>query len=251
MPNAFTGASAKGKIGLLEAADHGTILFDEINELSLENQVLLLHFLQNKTITPIGALESKKIDARIISTSGRDLREMIEEGTFRRDLYYRICVADIHIPPIRERKEEILPFVNHFVDRFADGFGIDPKSLATSPEKMQQLTQLDWMGNIREIENFAQQICFMGDTLEGLEGCIEQVSHSIKHTEVATAARGGSSRKTLKEAIKEFEKDYIQTVIDETPDLHTAAEELGISFSTLCRKKAELGIYRKRNRPGK
>jgi len=245
MPNSFTGASEKGKIGLLEAANHGTILFDEINELSPESQVLLLHFLQNKTITPIGALESKPIDARIISTSGRNLREMIEEGTFRRDLYYRICVADIYIPPLRERKEEIPAFIRHFIDLYSADYGIRSQDLLLSSEQMQLLTELDWVGNILEIENFAQQLCFWGNTPEGVNFCIKQALQSIKHSEILTPKNRVPQHKTLKEATREFERDYIQTIIDNTANLQAAAEVLGISFSTLCRKKADLGIQKR------
>ena len=244
MPNSFTGASEKGKVGLLEAANHGTVLFDEINELSPENQVLLLHFLQNKTITPIGALESKPIDARIISTSGRNLREMIEEGSFRGDLYYRLCVADIYIPPLRERKEEIPAFIHHFINLYSPGYNIRSQDLCLSEEQIQLLTELDWVGNIREIENFAQQLCFLGDSPEGVCACINQACHSIKHSELLSVSSTLPRYKPLKEAVRNFEREYIQTVIDHTSDLQTAAEVLGISFSTLCRKKADLGIQR-------
>lgn len=244
MPNAFTGAADKGKIGLLEAANHGTILFDEINELSLENQVLLLHFLQNQTITPIGALESKRIDARIIATSGRNLRKMIEEGTFRQDLYYRICVADIYLPPLRERKEEIPEFIRFFIHRFCQDYGISRGEISLSPNQMAQLIALDWVGNIREIENFAQQLCFWGDTQDGIDLCIRQAAHSIKQADIHVPQSHSIQRKTLKSAVREFERDYIQTVIDNTPNLHAAAEMLDISFSTLCRKKADLGLQK-------
>lgn len=245
-PNAFTGAASKGKVGLLEAANHGTILFDEINELSPDNQVLLLHFLQNKTITPIGALESKEIDARVISTAGRDLRGMIAEGSFRKDLYYRICVSEIHIPPLRERREEIPEFIAYFMERTVRQYGAELDMVSIPPETMTRLTELDWMGNIREIENFVYQLCFMGNTPEGMKACVEQAANAIKQADMIDTQAGTPQRKPLKEAVREFEKAYIQTAIDETPDLRTAARELGIGFSTLSRKKAELGITRRR-----
>jgi len=244
MPNSFTGASDNGKIGLLEAANHGTILFDEINELSLENQVLLLHFLQNKTITPIGSLKSKQIDARIIATSGQNLRDMIDAGSFRKDLYYRICVADIYIPPIRERKEEVPHFIYHFIQRFSHNYNIQSEDITLSPEQVHALSELDWVGNIREIENFAQQLCFLGNTPDGIDFCVKQALHSIKHSEILADDSSVPQYKTLKDATRDFEREYIQTIIDNTVNLQAAAEVLGISFSTLCRKKADLGIQK-------
>ncbi len=248
MPNAFTGASNKRKIGLLEAANHGTILFDEVDGLSLENQVLLLHFLQNQTIIPLGALESRKIEARVISTVGRDPQEMIREGAFRQDLYYRLCVSRIHIPPLRERREAIPPLILHFIRKYAREYGVDPDQISLSQAQMAQLTALDWMGNVREVENFAQQLCFWGDTPEGVEECIRQVSQSIQYQELdhtPPSSQSPPGHKPLRQALREFEASYLQAVLSETPDLHTAARELGISLRTLLKKRAEFGLERR------
>lgn len=247
MPNAFTGASNKRKIGLLEAANHGTILFDEIDGLSLENQVLLLHFLQNRTIIPLGGLDSRKIETRVISTAGRDPQQMIKEGTFRQDLYYRLCVSRIYVPPLRERREAIPDLILHFIRKYAAEYGIDGEQISLSPAQMEQLTALDWMGNIREVENFAQQLCFWGDTPEGVEECIRQVSQSIQRQELDAGppSQGAPGHRPLREALREFEASYLQTVLSETPDLHTAAQELGISVRTLNKKRLELGLDRR------
>jgi transcriptional regulator with PAS, ATPase and Fis domain len=234
-PNAFTGASSKGKIGLLATADHGTVLFDEINELSSQNQTLLLHFLQNKTITPLGSVQSREIDARIICTSGRDLREMIKAGTFRLDLYYRICVANIYIPPIRERREEIPYFIHHFLQHYASEYQCDIKHLDISERNMHDLSQLNWEGNIREIENLAQQICLMDDSDSAIDAYRYRLEH--KAASPSSDALNNLSVKPLKDALREFEKNYIQNVIDNSENLVTAAMQLGISFSTLSRKK--------------
>lgn len=285
-PNAFTGASAKGKVGLLEAADHGTVLFDEINELPPQNQTLLLHFLQNKNITPIGSLMSKDIHTRIICTSGRDLREMIREGSFRSDLYYRIRVANIYIPPVRERREEIPFFLGYFMERYANEYGCPPEKLLISDEQTAALSQLQWRGNIREIANLAQQICLSEDSHEAIEGYLESQKETNRQNvqTAGEAAAGGTSRhgaadeipfhgtsvskpfpagpvsfrtlkpaeapslpasgsiRPLKEAMQEFERSYIQNALEQTRTLKEAADVLGISFSSLCRKKAELGI---------
>lgn len=258
-PNAFTGASNRGKTGLLEVANHGTILFDEINELSAQNQTLLLHFLQNKTITPLGSLKPKDIHARIICTSGRDLRKMIQEGTFRLDLYYRICVANIHIPPLRERREEIPYFIYHFIRKYGDIYHCGQEPLTIPDDKMAELFHLDWMGNIREIENFAQKICLTEDLGQAIDDYIKRWKDFHPPVQTAPSIETAASvhtaspmelplRKNLKEALRDFERDYIQAAIDETDTLGEAAARLGISFSTLCRKKAEMGISRKRNK---
>lgn len=317
-PGAFTGASPKGKVGLLEAAHGGTVLFDDINELSAENQTLLLHFLQNRTITPIGSLKSREIQTRVICTSGRSLPEMIQEGSFRADLYYRICVANIHIPPMRKRREEIPLFLRHFLHRFGTAYHCDAESISISDETMARLSRLDWLGNIREIENLAQQICLSENGTEAVEayllhnvsdfntlptliskppaaegeGVIGEQAADMAGTGdklrdssngYAGGLRDGFSQyaggprdgfngyvgdfksnpdgrpkfwdsrkpvslsahlamKPLKEAVRDFERNYIAEALRRTRTLQAAADLLGISFSTLCRKKAEYGI---------
>ena len=256
-PNAFTGASVKGKTGLLETANHGTVLFDEINELSPHCQTLLLHFLQNKNITPLGSLTPKNIHTRIICTSGQDLREMIKHGTFRSDLYYRIRVADIFIPPLRNRRDEIPLFLRLFMEYYAKEYQCSPNVPVITEEQMAALSQLDWEGNIREISNLAQQICLSENSQELIEAFI--LAHRIplcipKAADTVEGLTGSESPvsplqaplKPLKEAIREFETAYIQKAINQTETLQEAATILGISFSTLCRKKAELGITQSR-----
>ncbi len=248
-PNAFTGASNKGKTGLLEMANHGTILFDEINELSPQNQTLLLHFLQNRTITPLGSLKAREIRTRIICTSGRDLREMIGEGTFRLDLYYRICVANIHIPPLRQRREEIPCFIEYFIGKYSEIYHCDKKSLAIPSHKMEELTRLDWMGNIREIENFAQKIClseYPDQVIQDYISRFQDFHHSVLETDSAKSppAPDGPVIRPLREALQAFERSYIQAAVNETDSLREAAGRLGISYSSLCRKKAGYGIVK-------
>lgn len=244
-PNAFTGASPRGKMGLLEAADHGTVLFDEINELSGENQTLLLHFLQNKTITPIGSLKSRSIHTRIICTSGCSLLKMIQENSFRADLYYRICAANLYIPPMRQRREEIPLFLRHFIRRFSRELDLPGKAPALPQEKLNRLCSLEWRGNIREIENLAQTICLSDDVSQVIDSYIQQNLNAfsfpsesyIQHSPVVQNCQA-LPIKPLKEALNEFEQAYIQRVLNETSTLQEAAHVLNISVSTLCRKKA-------------
>lgn len=245
-PNAFTGASPKGKVGLLESAQNGTILFDEINELSPENQALLLHFLQNKTITPIGSLKSKEIHTRIISASGRNLLEMIHEGTFRSDLYYRICVASIFIPPLRERREEIPMFLRYFIRKFQKAHGCSQENFQISQDRMERLCSLNWTGNLWEVENLALQICLSDCPDEAIDDYLKkEEACSLPIYNAPSPPPQEDSPKTLKEAMEEFEHTYIETVVQKSKNLRCAARQLGISYSTLCRKRAE---YRDKKR---
>jgi transcriptional regulator with PAS, ATPase and Fis domain len=252
-PNAFTGASEKGKTGLLESANHGTILFDEINELSPQNQVLLLHFLQNRTVTPLGSLQSIDIDTRVICTSGRNLKEMIAAGEFRADLYYRLRVADIFIPPLRERREEIPLFLSHFLDYYEGIYRTPHENSAITDQQMQTLCGLPWRGNLREVENLAQQICLAQSgkdiinahiRLEGSENFLPPDELQAASPAAETLQKSTVPIRPLRDAVRDFECEYIRSAVENTRTLHEAAEKLGISFSSLCRKKAEYKIHK-------
>lgn len=146
---AFTGANTNRK-GLFEAADKGTIFLDEIGEMSPAMQVKLLRVLQERRVRPVGAHEEFSIDARVIAATNRDLKAMSEDGSFREDLFYRISVIPISLPPLRERKEDITDLVNHFVKKFCDQTG---RTLSISQVAMQILENYAWHGNVRELEH--------------------------------------------------------------------------------------------------
>jgi DNA-binding NtrC family response regulator len=145
----FTGANANRK-GLFEAANGGTIFLDEIGEMSTSMQVKLLRVLQEKRVRPVGAHEEHAIDARVIAATNRDLKEMSDQGTFREDLFYRISVIPIHLPPLRERQDDIGGLIEHFMQKFCDQSG---KSLTISPKAVQILENYAWHGNVRELEH--------------------------------------------------------------------------------------------------
>ncbi len=238
-PNAFTGALSSGKLGLLEASDGGTVLFDEIDELSQANQATLLHFLQNKTITAIGSLKTKKIDTRIICTSGHDLKAMVDEGSFRLDLYYRINVATLSLPPIRLRTDEAEPFILHFIAKYAQEFGINADDIRFTEAEKKRLTALDWAGNIRELENFAQQLCLIQDKEAALRE-LERNEIKVDKNEYDKKIRTNEIHtdfKSLKDATEEFQRSYIKKAISSSENLTMAAAKLGISLSSLMRKK--------------
>jgi DNA-binding NtrC family response regulator len=146
---AFTGANTDRK-GLFEASNEGTIFLDEIGEMSTAMQVKLLRVLQEKKVRPVGAHMEESIDARVIAATNRDLKAMIEEGTFREDLFYRISVIPISLPPLRERKEDIRDLTDHFVNKFCLQTGRD---LTISPKAMEMLEGYAWHGNVRELEH--------------------------------------------------------------------------------------------------
>jgi DNA-binding NtrC family response regulator len=146
---AFTGANTNRK-GLFEAANRGTIFLDEIGEMSPAMQVKLLRVLQEKKVRPVGAHDELPVDARVIAATNRDLKKMSNEGTFREDLFYRISVIPIGLPPLRDRREDIPDLVDHFIGKFCDQAG---KSLSISPKAMQMLEGYMWGGNVRELEH--------------------------------------------------------------------------------------------------
>jgi two-component system response regulator PilR (NtrC family) len=149
MKGAFTGANANRK-GLFEAAHGGTIFLDEIGEMSPAMQVKLLRVLQERRVRPVGAHDEIQIDARVIAATNRDLKRMTEEGTFREDLFYRVSVIPIHLPPLRERSEDIPDLIDHFLKKFNDQAH---KDVSMSPKTAQILEKYAWHGNVRELEH--------------------------------------------------------------------------------------------------
>jgi two-component system, NtrC family, response regulator PilR len=149
----FTGANTNRK-GLFEAAHKGTIFLDEIGEMSPAMQVKLLRVLQERKVRPVGAHEEIVIDARVIAATNRDLKQMSIEGTFREDLFYRISVIPIHLPPLRDRKEDITELVSHFIGKFCDQSG---RILGISPKAMELLENYMWGGNVRELEHTVER----------------------------------------------------------------------------------------------
>ena len=145
----FTGANTNRK-GLFEAANKGTIFLDEIGEMSPSMQVKLLRVLQERRVRPVGAHDEMPIDTRVIAATNRDLRAMTEDGSFREDLFYRVSVIPIALPPLRDRKEDITDLVNHFIGKFCDQTG---RNLSISPKAMQLLENYYWHGNVRELEH--------------------------------------------------------------------------------------------------
>ncbi|MDD2422083.1 MAG: sigma 54-interacting transcriptional regulator [Heliobacteriaceae bacterium] len=236
---AFTGANREGKPGLFELANHGTIYLDEIAELPLPMQVKLLTVLQEKKVMRVGDVRSKDIDIRIVAATNQDIKKMVEEGTFREDLYYRLNVVQISIPPLRERKYDIPVLVTTFVNRFNTKYNQD-KTL--SLEVMDAFMEYVWPGNVRELEHTIERVIIM---------CPENVirpEHLPKEFSgtswlVKEAVRL-SDQLSLKAIIEKIEKAVIYESLKKNRTLQEAAQQLRIDVSTLTRKKQKHGLYK-------
>ena len=154
----FTGADREGKIGLCEAADGGTLFLDEINSLPLSLQGKVLRMIEEKSVQPIGALKAKKVDFRLITATNRNLLSLVKKGEFREDLYYRLNVIPLAIPPVRGRRDDIIPLCLHFLHEFCQKYNLQ-KSF--SEDVLARLKRYDWPGNVREIRNFVERMVVM------------------------------------------------------------------------------------------
>lgn len=226
---AFTGA-VKTKKGKLEIADRGTAFFDEVGDVPLTIQVKLLRFLQFGEIVPLGSETSLHVDVRIICATNKDLRIKIEEGIFREDLFYRLNVVEIHIPPLRERKEDITPLVNHFIKKYSKVSGKSIEGI--SNEAMRYLFSYNWPGNVRELESLIERAIVMSrDTIID----VDDLPISLK----------GIEEKEGDLALKMVEKKHIERVLGlQGGNISKAAEILGIHRNTLMSKLKEYNINR-------
>jgi two-component system response regulator HydG len=220
MKGAFTGAM-ETRAGFFQTAEGGTIFLDEISETSLTMQVKLLRVLQDKEIFMVGARQSQQVDIRIIAATNKDLMALVKKAEFREDLYYRLNVITIDIPPLRERDEDILLLIKHFSGKFAKDLG---KSLPRfSDEALQVLTSYDWPGNVRELENIIQRLVIM---TEGNTIGIPDLPSLMRFS----ALRGISPNRTL----AEVEAEHIRAVLAGADGNKTqAAKILGITRKTL------------------
>ncbi|MGE7884312.1 sigma-54 interaction domain-containing protein [Bacillus sp. NPDC094077] len=219
----FTGANREGKKGLLESAHKGTLFLDEIGEMPLEIQAKLLQVLQEKTFRPIGGRELKKVDVRIVAATNRDLSEMVKQGTFRKDLYYRLNVIPISIPPLRERTEDILPLIYHYLQHFNTKYGRDVK---LAPSTLQMFVGYPWEGNNREIENVIERIVITTDDFV----TVEDLPLSMQE---ATVEQSGQS---LYRMLEEVERNIILKAYKTYGSSYKVAEFLQISQSAATRK---------------
>jgi DNA-binding NtrC family response regulator len=235
---AFTGAVRK-RAGKFKKADGGTIFFDEVADMPLNMQVKLLRVIQDRQITPIGSEETFTVDVRVISATNRDISRMVEEGTFRDDLYYRLNVVPIHIPPLRERPEDISVLIDSIISDLNKKL---KKSVKRIPENvLQELLRYDFPGNVRELENMLERAFILaGDDTLNISHFPMLVSHHGAVPENANL----SLKDISKQARIEAEKNAIERVLAQTNwNRVKAAGLLHVDYKTLRRKIAELGIH--------
>ena len=231
---AFTGAS-KSKIGLFQAADGGTIFLDEIGELPLELQAKLLRVLQEKEVRPVGSNENIHVQVRVVAATNRDLESAIREGTFRKDLFFRLNVVSINLPGLRERRSDIPMLAQYFLDRLAEG-----ANMKFTPAAMKLLMRYDWPGNVRELENSISRAVTLGDrkTIDESDLSPAMLRNINKEAiDPAASETQGSEDDSSTVALDELERLTIQRVFDKVGgDKAKAGELLGISRATLYRK---------------
>lgn len=230
----FTGATSD-KEGLFKIADGGTIFLDEISEIPLHLQVKLLRVIEEREVLPVGSTIPIKVDVRIITASNKSLNELVEEGKFREDLFYRLNIVEIHLPSLEERKEDIALLVQHFIKKHSKRMG--KMVHGAMNDVIRVLMNHQWKGQVRELENIIERALIFS---EGEYLTLQDLPDEFK-TKNVNDFLGGSAK--LKDKIKEFERTYIKSRLEyHQYDKIKVANELGISVSSLYRKIDELNI---------
>jgi len=234
-PGAFTGASKQGKRGLFEAADGGTLFLDEIGETPLNTQAKLLRAIQEKVITRVGGTIPINVDVRIIAATNRNLQEMVQNKEFRSDLYFRLNVIPVVVPPLRERKVEIPFLVDHFIQKFNAKYRLHKR---IDEREIKAMMNYDWPGNIRELENLIERLVV---TYPG------EVIRHINLQDIETTINNGVNYETftgfkLQTAMEQLERQMIKNALETLGSTRKAAMELGVSQPTIVRKAAKYNI---------
>jgi len=241
----FTGAW-KNKIGRFAYANHGTVFLDEISEMPINMQSKLLHVLQDSEFTPIGGLEAIKVDVRIIAATNSNLERLISSGKFRLDLYYRLAVLCFHLPSLKERKEDVLPLINYFLEKYCSIYRKD--KLIPSAKLLELCEYYDWPGNVRELENMIRAFVVLGSE----EFAIDEITKRVNGTKPIRLSTVDSQRNiakyavSLREASKRerelAEKDLIRRTLDRTKgDKKKTADLLQVSYKCILKK---IKLYR-------
>jgi len=231
---AFTGAHVR-KLGKFEAAHTGTLFLDEVGALRVDLQPKLLRALQEREIDRVGGTRPIKVDARIVAATNVDLRQAVASGRFREDLFYRLHVVPIAVPPLRERREDIPTLARHFLARYAGQFGKGMRDL--SPGALEALVRYEWPGNVRELENVIARSVALA------EGPVVQLDQIPLDVALAPGSPARDEQFNLREARQEFERLLILRALDRADGNQTvAARLLGMHRNTLCVKLAQLGL---------
>ncbi|WP_019122649.1 sigma 54-interacting transcriptional regulator [Brevibacillus massiliensis] len=237
---AFTGANANGKIGYFQMANKGILFLDEIAEMPLSLQVKLLRVLQEREIIPVGGTKVEEVDVQIIAATNKNLEKMVEQGSFREDLYYRLNVIPIHIPPLRERPEDIPLLSLYFLQKFNEKYG---RKNQLSQDALDVLESYSWPGNVRELQNIIERLSVTSD-----EDLIDsyQITPLLKKGKKTHVPRNLHKIVSLKEAMKALEEQLITMAMEEYKTTSLAAKALGVSQSTISRKYQAIQWKRER-----
>lgn len=241
---AFTGANQKGKQGYFQLANNGILFLDEVSELPLSLQAKLLRVLQENQFYKVGGENPIKVNVRVICASNKSLRQEVKEGRFREDLYNRLNICEINIPPLRERTEDIPCLAEHFINKYNERYALNKK---LSYEALGKLIDYPWLGNVRELDNTIHRsaIISKGNTID--EYCIaEAINSNLYRSEEAGGTKGFSEMQSISMRLESIMAQHERTIIDDTlkreGTTRKAAEALGISQSQLMRKKSKYGL---------
>ena len=231
---AFSGANA-GKQGLFELANHGTLMLDEIGDMPMDLQVKLLRAIQQQEITRIGGSRPIKLDIRFLALTNSNLKEKIANGTFRQDLYYRLNVIPIYVPPLRERVADIEALCNRFIEVFSAKYN---RPFSLTEQQLTYLKQYSWPGNIRELENIIEYLVLCSSGIGQVDDSIIAglLNISQEQEPIITADMDFSS------AVAQFEKNLLETTLKTSGNLREAGKKLNINASTISRKIKQYNI---------
>ncbi|MCX6111437.1 MAG: sigma-54 dependent transcriptional regulator [Proteobacteria bacterium] len=239
---AFTGAIAD-KAGLFAVANEGTLFLDEIGDMPKNLQVKLLRALQEREITPVGDTKPIKVNLRVVAATNRDLAADIAQNTFRQDLFYRLNVVELKMPPLRERPDDIAMLARHFIEKYTKELGKPMRPL--SNEACRTLVRYSWPGNVRELENIIERAIILSKSPDRID--VEDLPASLHQMPLLSAAPSTSIPVKLDEAVRQFSRDHILNLLTTVDgDKKEAAKALGMSLSSLYRKLEELEIVSKR-----
>jgi len=232
---AFTGAVVTGKVGLFEATDGGTIFLDEIGEMGLNLQAKLLRVLQEKSFRKVGGIETIDVDVRVIASSNRNLEELVVEGKFRKDLYYRLNVVPIEVPPLRERKDDVMMIAGYYLDYYNRQFGTSITGFSEEAEQI--FREYSWPGNVRELKNVIERAVLMES------GDVIGIKHLMLKKTPAGCGTGADHLASEDRSLASMEREHISRVLSETLwQRSEAARILGIHRTTLATKIKEYDL---------
>lgn len=238
-PGAFTGALRSGKVGYFELADRGTLFLDEIAELSLEAQAKLLGVLQDRELFKVGGTKPKTVDIRIVAATNKNLEKMVKEGRFREDLFYRLNVVPIEVPPLRERRDDIPALIHYFNHKLQERYSLQKEM---GMDLIEHLTRYSWPGNVRELYNLIERLFVTVPqkviTAAHLSG--PYISALSEHFPPVKEKRGN-----LKEMVEEFEIAVVKRTLETCSTQEEAARMLGISLSSLTRRLRKINKDKK------